>query len=194
MKPFSGFCRCFAFVGMLALSACSGEFEYSSPYRCFFRFDNKIHQNGLIASALTPYSNVFVKISKKVSGGVNYVVLSTSDGQKSEDVAITTEIENYANYELGANNGIIVGYSTMNEKYVAFDAQCRNCYSNAGAYTPNRPLTWTKNTTEVKCDHCGRRYDLNMNGVVSSDEGGEKLWQYHVTCTNQYGLLTVTTK
>lgn len=179
-------------AAIVLLTACSGEFEYNSPYRCFFRFDNKIHQNGMVAAALTPYSNVFVKISKKTSGGVNYVVLSTSDGKKSEEVPITTEIENYANYELGANNGIIVGYDTMNERFVAYDAQCRNCYANSGAYTPNRPLTWTSNSTEVKCDKCGRHYNLNMQGIVSSSEGGERLWQYHVTCTGQYGLLTVT--
>ena len=182
----------FALLAFVMLTACSDDFYDRSPYPCFFRFDNKLHQNALMAAALTPNSNIFIKISMKTSGGINYVVLSTSD-KKTDEVAITTEIENYANYQLGANNGIIVGYDGFSGKFVAYDAQCRNCYANAGAYTPNRPLTWTNTTTEVKCDKCGRHYNLNMNGVVTSGEGGEKLWPYtNVSCTGQYGLLTVT--
>lgn len=174
------------------LTSCNNDFEYNSPYACYFRFDNKLHQNGLMASALTPYSNIYAKVSKKTQNKINYVTISTSDGKPSEDVAITTQIENYANYELGANNGIIVGYNTINSCYVAYDAQCRNCYENAGAYTPNRELSWTKNTSEVKCAKCGRIYNLNMDGVVTSSEGGKQLWKYHITCTGQYGVLTVT--
>lgn len=183
-------------IFMLALCAlftsCGNDFEYSSPYACYFRFDNKLHQNGLMAAALTPYSNVFARVSTKKSGGINYVTISTSDSKPAEDVAITTEVENYSNFELGANNGIIVGYNTINNCYVAFDAQCRNCYEDAGAYTPNRTLSWTTNTSEVKCATCGRTYNLNMDGIVTSSEGGLQLWKYHISCTGQYGLLTVT--
>ena len=175
----------------LCLTSCSNDdFEYSSPYACRFQFDNKLHQDALMASALTPYSNIFIKISQRKENGITILTLSTSDG-KTGEVRLTTDMENSCDYELGANNGIIVGYSTIDNSYVAFDAQCRECYANAGAYTPNRMLTWTSSTTDVKCSHCGRTYDLNLKGI-NKEGTGKQLWLYHATCTDPYGRLVVT--
>lgn len=178
-------------LSLLLLSSCGkAEFEYNSPHQCYFVFRNDIHQNSLLATALTPNSNIFIKISKgtEVVQGkpINYIYLSTSDKQPSDKVAITTDIENYQTYELGANNGIIVGYNVFDQKFVAFDAQCRNCYSAMSSC----PLSWTNNTSEVKCSKCGRTYSL-YNGNVSSGDGGDRLWEYRVSCTGQYGALTV---
>ncbi|MDO4802421.1 MAG: hypothetical protein Q4A15_09680, partial [Prevotellaceae bacterium] len=79
-------------LSLLLLSSCGkAEFEYNSPHQCYFVFRNDIHQNSLLATALTPNSNIFIKISKgtEVVQGkpINYVYLSTSDKQPSDKVA-----------------------------------------------------------------------------------------------------------
>lgn len=178
--------------GLWIMTSCSqAEFEYNSPHDCYFLFDNSLHQNALMASAMTAGSNIFVKISKgtEVVKGMatNYVYISTSDKKSSDKVAITTAVENYMSYELGAQNCLLFGYNVFDNKFVAFDAQCRSCYENGA----KSELSWTDSSTEVKCNKCGRSYNL-YNGTISKGEGGERLWEYRASCTAPFGILTIT--
>lgn len=171
-------------ICIFMLSSCSIDFEYGSPFPCFFCFDNSIHLNELMASALTPYSNTFVRVRKKVSGKVNYCILDTNS--KSEDVPITTEKENFARYALGGNECIIIGYSTLNERPVAYDGMCRYCYESSGRYIT---LNWHSETSVI-CDKCHKIYNLLMNGI-SDDDTPTKLWPYHISAPSPFGIVSI---
>ncbi len=171
-------CLCFG------LMSCDNDFEYGSPFRCNFCFDNSIHQDALMAAAVTPYSNTFVRVRKRIYGKINYVILDTK-GQDVKEIPITTERENFTKYALGGNEVIVIGFNTLNECLVAYDGMCRYCYEQNGRYIS---LDWNTETSMV-CSKCHKVYNLLMNGICD-DENPVQLWQYHVSATSPNGIIT----
>ena len=120
----------------LLLFSCSAEGEYST-WPCRFTYDNSLHLDPTLASAMNVDSRgVFCKIWDSSMGGL---VLHFQSNQGSDATHQTvTEMERMSNYILGLNNGIIIGFQTMNTQpnggFVAYDAQCPNCVRRENNY------------------------------------------------------------
>lgn len=171
----------------MLLVSCKTDYEYSNN-PCYFVFDNSVHLDNALASALNNNSGIFCYIYQATSAGVQYIYFQTNQGLSSKQKK--NAVDEKRSIVLGINNGIIVGVANIDNIIYAYDHQCPNCAKNAGAYSPNYPLTMNTDGTAT-CAKCKRKYDLNNGGLVISDGGGDKLWRYRVTCTGPYGTLIV---
>ncbi len=172
----------FLLLPLLLLAGCSAEEEFSE-WPCRFSYNNEIHGNATLASALDKDSRgVFCLITESTRGGVKYINFQNSSGQKSEPVAETYE-EAQAQFILGLNNGIIVGFQTLNTDspnggFMAYDQQCPNCVRNENnTVNPNYRIQMSDNGIAT-CGKCGKKYDLNNGGIIlngnKDDTGLEK--------------------
>ena len=176
----------FAVVLLVLFTSCGEETLYSNAYRCNFRFNTEIHNNTVLNQVTNPLiPGTYVRVSLSVRGSVRHVDLLTGTGT-SESVPLTTAEERMQTYDMGADNGIIVGRSVYHG-LLAFDAQCPNCLSeNSGG---SFPLSFHGNGTQMTCAHCHRVYDLNERGVVVSGEKGKKLMEYAAQYTGRLLLV-----
>ncbi len=170
----------------LLLGACAGEEQYSTKYPCSFIFYTGYHPTSIL-NGITSNAGTFVMVTARKEKGVNHVYVDRNDGGADENWAMTTEIENKrVSYDnLGANNSLIIGCATTMEPK-AYDGQCPYCLENQTGV--NYPLSWTDGGKKVECAKCGRKYDLNAEGI-STD--GNRLLQYHVMTGTGYGGATV---
>lgn len=113
----------------------------------------------------------------------------TSDGQRLLFTDATnhtssinlTAIGGYNGYYLGLS-GFIVGRLTIpemgesNTSVVCYDRACSNCYQS---YNITKPLVLLTGGY-VKCNSCGRTYNLNDIGNISDGPGGRSLYRYRV--------------
>ena len=153
-----------------------------------------IHQDPTLATAMNAASRgVFCKIWD--SG----MYFSFQNNQNMSSQQTKTEEERRANFVLGVNNGIIVGYQTFNTSpnggFVAYDAQCPNCVRKAGNYVnPKFPLTMSTSGIAT-CGKCGKKYDMNNGGIIQNGEEGDVgLEKYFASSTEPLGFLSVGTK
>lgn len=178
----------FCSILVLLLNSCNTDYEYSSN-PCYLIYDNSIHQNSVIASAMTTYSGVFVTISKTIKSGVTNYHFTSNQGT-SADVPFNA-IDQKRSLILGYNNGIIVGYgNSIDGIFFAYDLQCPNCYNPNTLPSRNYPLNVSANGIAT-CNTCKRKYDLNNRGLIISGDKGNKLTRYYCTTTGAYGILTV---
>ena len=162
------------------MGSCSTDnFEYENKYQCYFSFDCGIHQGSTLQNCLNPISpGLFCMVWQEFTGGVNHIKIQLHNKQ-AEDVAFTTEIEKRRSCILGANNGLVIGCSTLNSGQIyAFDRICPNCVNNNGIKTT---LQWENNGLWLKCHKCERVYDLNNNGFIVKGESGDKLLRYRAS-------------
>lgn len=177
-----------SFILLWLLSSCNADYEYSNN-PCYLVYDNSVHQNAVIASAMTTYSGVFVTISKTLKSGATYYHFSSNQGT-SADVPFNA-IDQKRTPIMGQNNGIIVGYgNSVDGIFYAYDLQCPNCYHSDAIPNKSYPLSVSSNGIAT-CSTCKRKYDLNNRGLVISGDQGKKLTRYYCTTTGAYGLLTV---
>jgi uncharacterized Zn-finger protein len=153
-----------------------------------------VHQDPTLATAMNAMSRgVFCKISEN---GVNFTF---QNNQKMSSQQPKTEEERRANYILGVNNGIIVGYQTFNTMpnggFVAYDAQCPNCVRKENNYVnPKFPLSMSTSGIAT-CGKCGKKYDMNNSGIIQNGEEGDVgLEKYLASSTEPLGYLSVGTK
>lgn len=79
--------------------------------------------------------------------------------------------------------GLVVGLPYMAEQLdqepcvVCFDLTCPNCYKD---YNISHLMQYGR-LGYVDCSSCGRTYDLNNIGVVSSGDAGRALFRYRVS-------------
>ena len=89
--------------------------------------------------------------------------------------------------------GLIVGLPSLAEqleeepKVVCFDLTCPNCYTD---YNISHQLRYTR-LGYVDCTSCGRSYDLNSSGIVSSGETGRALFRYRVNYYQSTNALSI---
>ena len=178
-------------------SSCNAEGEYST-WPCRFTYDNSLHLDATLASAMNVDSRgVFCKIWDSSMGGLVLHFQSNQGGDATHQPV--TEMERQSNYILGVNNGIIVGFQTMNTQpyggFVAYDAQCPNCVRRENNYlNPKFPLSMS-NSGIASCGKCGKKYDLNNGGLIQNGEEGDVgLQKYLATTTGPHGFLSVGTK
>lgn len=163
-------------VVAIALTACdAGENKYSDDYVCNFVFYTTYHPTSVLTRVLdNPGMYVRVEVTKSL--GIYHLIIYPNDGSESEDIALTTAIENEKiSYDyVGANNAIIIGCSTAME-WQAYDAQCPACLEN---YTgTSYPLSWTNSGSAVTCAKCGRTYTL----VYGASDDGYRLLEYRIS-------------
>jgi len=176
------------------ISSCTGESEYSSE-PCYFAFQNATFLDETLATAMNPDSRgVFCQISQSFSGGVNYIVFANNQGLSSQQKE--TAYEQRTNYVIGINNGIIVGYQTLNDSpnggFAAYDLQCPNCYRKHQSYTNPKFRLSMSSSGIATCSSCGKHYDMNNRGVIQDGEEGDvNLTQYVATTTGPLGYLLV---
>ena len=180
----------------LLLLSCKADNEYST-WPCRFAYDNGIHQDATLASAMdVNVPGMFCLITESVQGGVKY--LNFKSNYNDESSLPETEAEKRAEYILGLNNGIIVGFQNAvldaygNAIFVAYDMQCPNCvrqYNNT--LSPNYRVVMNDKGIAT-CSKCGRRYDMNSGGVLQNgQEGDTGLEKYAASTTGPYGHISV---
>ena len=185
------------FALLLSLLSCEAENEYST-WPCRFAYDNGEHLDATLASAMdVNVPGMFCLITESVRGGVKYLNFKSNHNATSS--LAETEAEKRAEYILGLNNGIIVGFQNAvlddfgRARFVAYDVQCPNCVRQSGwaQLSPNYGVTMDDKGIAT-CGKCGRKYDLNNGGILQngqeSDTGLEK---YAAATSGPYGHLSV---
>ena len=75
------------------LTSCKADDEYSK-HPCRFLYDNMIHNDATLASAMDANSRgVFCLISENTRAGVRYLVFENSAGMTSQQVETAQEVE-----------------------------------------------------------------------------------------------------
>lgn len=167
------------------LFACGDTEDLYSRHYCRLFFDNSIHNDATLATAMTPNSGAFVTIT---TVGKQFVF--TSNQGLSSKVNITAK-EEQMGYSLGMNNGIIVGYgASTDHTFYAYDRECPNCFDVNVIPVRSYKLTVSNFGTAV-CGNCHREYNMNNGGMVSKGGNGKKLTLYYATTTGPYGKLNI---
>ena len=183
-----------AMIAMFLLLACNADNEYSSQ-PCYFAYQNSNYLDETLATAMNPQSRgVFCQISESRSSGVTYLNFKNNQGLTSQKKE--TALEQQTAYVIGLNNGIIVGFQTLNDipngGFAAYDLQCPNCVRRHDSYT--NPKYWLTMSSSgiATCSKCGKHYDMNNRGVIQDGEADDvNLTQYVATTTGPYGYLLV---
>ena len=171
------------------LLSCDGtQYEFSSRHS-YLVLDNSAHQDPTLASAMTPYSGVFVAITLKNKGGAQYYQFTSNQGQSSE--SIFNAIDQRRTVLLGMNQGLIVGYSTWSDlTFYAYDRECPNCFNPDVVPIRSKALQMSSSGIAT-CQSCHRKYDLNSGGIIVDGDKGDKLVRYRAGTTGAYGVLNV---
>ena len=186
------------FSCLLLLVSCKAESEFST-WACRFSYDNSVYLDAVLSSAMNSGSRgMFCQISETSRAGVLYLTFVSSNGEQSEKRQ--TAMEQQANYIMGLNNGIIVGFQTFVTEiedpiyhgFVAYDVQCPNCVRSANNYVnPAFPVRMAS-TGIATCSKCGRRYDMNNGGIILNGEKDDTgLEKYVATTTGPLGFISV---
>ena len=180
----------------LLFLSCEAENEYST-WPCRFAYDNSAHQDATLASAMdVNVPGIFCLITESVRGGVKY--LNFKNNYNATSSLAETEAEKRAEYILGLNNGIIVGFQNAvlddfgNAKFVAYDVQCPNCVRESGnTLSPTYGVSMSDKGIAT-CRSCGRKYDLNNGGVLQNGQAGDTgLEKYAASTSGPYEHLSV---
>lgn len=198
VKSMVGKTMLFLALGLLSLNllgACDAEDSISRKYPCQFIFKTSFHPGSTIETALNG-AGTYTFISAERKNGIWHIYSTLNDGRnKTEDIALSTASENYANYSyMGAGtnkdvtkNGFILGQTNFNG-LTAWERQCPNCIMQYGG--TSYPLEWTGNRQSVTCGKCQRVYSLE-NGTITSGDRGDILMRYRVTYSGIGSVLTV---
>lgn len=162
---------------MLAVAGCGKVEDEFSTHQCYFHFNATIHNTSIIKNLCTSYEYYGMVTKQPLSGKTFTLVTTLFSGEKQSD-NITTDMETRESCILGLNNGLIIGFSQLNQVLYVFDRQCPNCFEETGS--TNHPLSWGENDKTVKCNHCHRSYNLSNGGIC---EQGSKLYRYRATFT-----------
>ena len=180
-------------IPWIILSCDGTQYEFSSRHS-YLVLDNNAHQDPTLASAMTPYSGVFVAITLKNKGGAQYFQFTSNQGQSSESIFNAYD----RTVLLGMNQGLIVGYSTWSDlTFYAYDRECPNCFNPDVVPIRSKALQMSS-TGIATCPSCHRKYDLNSGGIIVEGDKGDKLVRYRAWIsyssagtTGPYGVLNV---
>lgn len=149
------------------LTSCEAEAPVSRKYVCRFVFSYRDHATSLLfAAAQNPGTYVYVTTKGDGKTSVRHVYVNSNDAKTpQEDNIISTDLENYSSYVLGASNsiGLFIGTTNFNGLW-AYDRACPNCSSL-------QAMNWTGNRQQVICPRCQRTYELETGAIISGDEG-----------------------
>jgi len=165
----------YLFTLLLLLSACSAESEYTT-WPCRFAYDNSIHLDQTLATATDiNVRGIFCKVTESTEGGAKYLNFQNSDGLVSSQRETAEELR--MEYRIGLNNGIIIGFQTMNDSpnggFVAYDIQCPNCVREYDNYVAPNYIVDMNNKGVATCRKCKRQYQLNNGGIIINGKEGD---------------------
>ena len=177
------------------LSSCGKTENEFSDHRAYFVFDNQVHNNAVLASAMTPHSNVFVTVNMQTryTGQNSYVECNfVQGGGGNQQASKATAVDQSRGVVLGMNNGLILGYGLLSDPpiFYAYDQQCPNCYSPTAIPRRSYPLTVQANGFAT-CANCHRKYNLSTGGNVVEGAQGNKIIRYRASTTGAFGVLAV---
>ncbi len=181
-------------IAVILLCGCNVENEFSSQ-RFYFAYQNANFLDETLATAMNSMSRgVFCQISESVKGGAVYLKFSNNQGLSYEKKE--SSLEQRTSYIIGINNGIIVGYQTLNDSpnggFAAYDLQCPNCVRKHNSYTNPKYQLTMQNSGIAVCGTCGKMYDMNNQGIIQNGEEGDvNLIRYVATTTGPMGYLLV---
>lgn len=173
-------------IGLL-LSSCSKAEEEYSTWPCRFAYDNMVHNDATLASAITSGSRgIFCLITEDSRGGKKYLQFKSSNGESTEKPETAEEVQ--AKFILGLNNGVIVGFQTLNQEpyggFVGYDVQCPNCVRRENnTKNPNYRVTMESNGIAT-CSKCGKTYDMNNGGLIRNGQEGDTGLEKYVAMTD----------
>lgn len=157
-------------------TSCEADDIVSRRYPCHFIFSYQEHSTSMLfAAARVPGTYVYVTTKGDGKSSVRHVYVNSNDGKTpQEDNVISTDLENYSSYILGASNsiGLFIGTTNFNGLW-AYDRACPNC-------SRLQAMDWTGNRQQVACPRCQRTYELETGNIISGDEG-ERLMRYYCT-------------
>ena len=174
----------------LMLLSCTADNEYSSA-ACYLVIENNLHNDATLASAMNASSpGIFVTITKTTSSGATYFHFSSNQGGSSS--SIFNAIDAKRILIIGMNGGLIVGFGNLSQPvtFYAYDRECPNCFDPNNIPMKSYPITVNSSGIGT-CSKCGRKYDLNNGGIISSGDGGKKMTRYRCGTTGAYGVLSV---
>lgn len=172
---------------VLLCSCGDSEFEFTR-HKAFFVFDNGVHLEPALASAMNPFSSgIFCHITLE---DATHFSFHNNQGQTGRQNATALELQRTILLGVYNQSGVIVGYGALSDpaQFYAYDAQCPNCYAKSSL--PRYVLSMTQ-TGLARCSECGRSYDLNNHGVVVEGENGSKLMRYRAQTTGPNGVLSI---
>lgn len=173
---------------LIPISCGDVQREYSTK-PCYFVFDNLVHNDATIASAMTPYSGVFTTVTHTMRGGAHYFVFTSNQGTSSEKIFNAIDLRR--TLKLGMNNGLIVGYGKQTDPiFYAYDRECPNCFDDSRVPIRSHPLQMTSNGMAV-CKTCHREYDMNYGGHIIKGDGGKKMERYPASTSGPNGELKI---
>ena len=180
-----------AFTALAVLTSCGdSENEYTTK-TCYFIFDNSVHNDATLASAMNPSApGIFCQVTMAMRSGATYYDFANNAGTSSS--TIQNAVDTKRTLSLGYNNGIIVGYGALDipASFYAYDRECPNCFNPNAIPMRSAPLAMTSNGIAT-CAKCHRKYDMNNNGFITDGEKGKRLTRYRATTTGPFGVLVV---
>ena len=183
--------RFWALAMLMVLSSCGDSENEFTTGKCYFVFDNSVHNDATLASAMNPNApGIFCQVTKATRNGATYFDFTNNGGVSSS--CILNAVDTRRTLILGYNNGIIVGYGALDmpAAFYAYDRECPNCFDPNAIPIKTHPLTMSSNGIAT-CKTCHRQYDMNNNGFISSGENGKRLTRYRATSTGPFGVLSV---
>lgn len=170
------------------ISCGDSEFEFSST-PCYVFIDNSVHQNPVLASALTRYSGTFVTISTATKSGARFFTFKDNHGNQSE--SRFNAYDERRSLHIGMNGSVVVGYgNSVDGILYAYDLECPNCFDANALPLKSRPLSVSESGI-ASCPYCHRKYDMNNGGFITDGDKGDKLTRYRCSATGPNGVLTV---
>jgi len=176
---------------LLSLFSCGDTQNEYTVGACYLALDNGQHNNAVLASAMNANSpGIFCLIKKEVQAGATYFSFTNNAGQS--DRSIMNAIDQRRTIILGYNNGVIVGYGTLDYPAVfyAYDNECPNCFDPNVLPMRSKPLTMSNNGIAT-CKVCQRQYNMNSGGIVVAGDSGNKMTRYHASTTGPFGVLAI---
>ena len=177
-------------LALFAVSCGDTEHEFTTG-ACYFVFDNSVHQDPTLASAMNPMApGIFCQVTTAMRNGATWFDFTNNGGASSS--SIQNAVDTRRTLILGYNNGIIVGYGALSQPpvFYAYDRECPNCFNPNAIPMRSKPLSISSSGIAT-CNTCKRQYDLNNNGFISSGEEGKRLTRYRATSTGPFGVLSV---
>lgn len=181
----------FLTLAVILLTGCGESENEFTTGACYVVIDNAIHQDATLAGAMNPQApGIFCIVKRNTRAGVTYFDFANNAGVSSSKPL--NAIDTRRTLIVGHNNGIIVGYGTLNipPTFYAYDLECPNCFDPNAIPIKSKPLSLSTNGIAT-CSVCHRQYDLNNNGFISSGEAGNKLTRYRANTTGPFGVLAV---
>lgn len=178
-------------LAAILLTTCTPAMDEYSHKPCYISIDNSIHNDATLASAMNANApGIFCIVSKTFKNGADYFAFSNNQGQSS--TSIMNAIDKRVSFIPGMNNGVIVGFGTLDNPpvFFAYDLECPNCFDYNAIPIKTKPLSMNSKGW-AECKECKRIYDMNNRGIVMQGEQGKPLTRYPAATGGPYGRLFV---